>query len=414
MKSKLLKDLLKVLSGNIMAQGLGFILVMLMTRGLGPEKYGVYVVFITIYDFLRQFADFGISTSYVKLCSDRINKNKNLKSLFFSTLVSKIFLSLLLSILILLLSEDISIYFFDSLRYTNLIRIIGSSVVFTQIFNVFVTHLQSIQKFKYYSLANISNQLIRLIVMIIISYFFSFQDIEKFVVGYVSSFGILFLFCIVFLGRKMHDLIKAKFSFQVIKDIYSMGFWVFLSGLAVILMMRLDMLMLNRLSSDIQVGYYSVALQLALIFPLLTNSIQATLMPKVGEYLQEHSIRDYVNRILSYTKFLFLILIFILFTSPLIVKIIFSLQYSNSIPVFQILIISVFFGIFINPISLIFYHKNKAKNLTLMNWIQLGLNFAFNFLLIPKYGAVGAAITTLVVRVFGSLFILIALKFIKE
>lgn len=414
MKSKLLKDLLKVLSGNVVAQGLGFILVMFMTRGLGPEKYGVYVLFITIYDFLRQLADFGISTSYVKLCSDKINNNESLNNLFFSTLISKLTLSVLLAFLIFLFSGTISLFFFDNLEYAYLIKVIGISLVFAQIFNVFVTHLQSIQKFKSYSLTNISNQIVRLVTMVLISYFFSFEKIDEYVVGYVSSFGIIFLLAVLFYGRKIVKLMHAKFSFDDMNEIFKMGFWVFLSGLAVVLIMRLDMFMLKRLSSDIQVGFYSVAMQLALVFPLITTSIQATLMPKVGEYLKDNSIKNYVWRILSYAKYLIVVLLLLLLIAPLVVGVIFSSQYSNSIPVFRILIISVFFGLFINPISLVFYHKNKAKYLTILNWIQLIVNFILNYFMIPKYGAVGAGIATLFVRILGMVYIIVSLYFLKE
>lgn len=71
-KSKTLQDLLKVLSGNIVAQGLGFLTIIIISRDLGPEQYGIFSLLLAIFTVATQVSDFGVSTSYVKYVRENL------------------------------------------------------------------------------------------------------------------------------------------------------------------------------------------------------------------------------------------------------------------------------------------------------------------------------------------------------
>ena len=151
--------------------------------------------------------------------------------------------------------------------------------------------------------------------------------------------------------------------------------------------MRLDIMMLQKMSNSLEVGYYSVAMNLAMIFPLITTSLVTTLLPKMDEFLKNHTVKEYVKRVLSNTKYVIGILIILELISPFVIKILFGEQYIESISVFQILLVAFTFGVIINPISLVMYSINKAYLLTAMNWVQLPLNYFGNLLLIPMWQA---------------------------
>jgi O-antigen/teichoic acid export membrane protein len=88
--------------------------------------------------------------------------------------------------------------------------------------------------------------------------------------------------------------------------------------------MRLDIMMLQKMSSSKEVGYYSVAMNLAMIFPLITASLVTTLLPKLDEFLKNNSIRKYVYSILSKVKYVIVMLLIIEILAPFIIKIIFG------------------------------------------------------------------------------------------
>lgn len=72
----------------------------------------------------------------------------------------------------------------------------------------------------------------------------------------------------------------------------------------------------------------------------------------------------------------------------------------------QILLIAFIFALIVNPISLVFYSCKKAHYLTILNWIQLPLHYLGNFLLIPLFGGVGAALSTVVINFLGGVYII--------
>ncbi len=67
LKLKIVKDLVIVLSGNVIGAGLGFVTTVLITRTLGPAQFGLFSVALAVMTIASQFSDFGISTGLVRL-----------------------------------------------------------------------------------------------------------------------------------------------------------------------------------------------------------------------------------------------------------------------------------------------------------------------------------------------------------
>ena len=409
-KSKTLQDLLKVLSGNIVAQGVGFLTIIIISRDLGPEQYGIFSLLLAIFTVAVQISDFGVSTSYVKYVSENLSKAKGI---FVTVILSKVALSLIIIVALYFLSGVISDFFFESRKYQKLIELIAVAILFQSFFGVIIGHFQAIQNFKVFAYLNISHNLLKLISIIIISFSFSQEKhLEYFILSY--AFVVIFLiFSISIKNYKLFRYIK-QFDFNYFIQIYKLGFWVFLSSLAVMVIMRLDIMMHQKMSTSLEVGYYSVAMNLAMIFPLITTSLVTTLLPKMDEFLKNHTVKEYVKRVLSNTKYVLAVLIVMELLSPFVIKILFGEQYIESISVFQILLVAFTFGMIINPISLVMYSINKAYLLTAMNWVQLPLNYFGNLLLIPIWQADGAAISTTILRILGGLYIMVYLLKVKK
>ncbi len=401
-KSKTLQDLLKVLSGNIVAQGIGFLTIILISRDLGPEQYGIFSLLLSIFTIAVQVSDFGVSTSYVKYVSENLVKAKDI---FVTVVLSKVILSFLITTVLFFTSDFISLYFFEISIYSQLIQLIAFSIFFHAFFGVIVSHFQAIQNFKVFAWLNIVHHTLKLLSVVLIAVLFENEKhLEYFILSYSYAVALL-LFLILLTNIKCLTQIKI-FNFYYFIEIYKLGFWVFLSSLATIVIMRLDIIMLQKMSTSEEVGYYSVAMNIAMIFPLITASLVTTLLPKMDQFLKERSVKEYIFRILSKAKYVIGILIVLEIMSPFVIKGLFGDEYIQSISVFQILLVAFTFGVIINPISLIMYSLNKVYLLTLMNWIQLPLNYFGNIFLIPLWQADGAAISTILLKIIGVIYII--------
>lgn len=360
-KSKTLQDLLKVLSGNIVAQGIGFLTIILISRDLGPEQYGIFSLLLSIFTIAVQVSDFGVSTSYVKYVSENLVKAKDI---FVTVVLSKVILSFLITTVLFFTSDFISLYFFEISIYSQLIQLIAFSIFFHAFFGVIVSHFQAIQNFKVFAWLNIVHHTLKLLSVVLIAVLFENEKhLEYFILSYSYAVALL-LFLILLTNIKCLTQIKI-FNFYYFIEIYKLGFWVFLSSLATIVIMRLDIIMLQKMSTSEEVGYYSVAMNIAMIFPLITASLVTTLLPKMDQFLKERSVKEYIFRILSKAKYVIGILIVLEIMSPFVIKGLFGDEYIQSISVFQILLVAFTFGVIINPISLIMYSLNKVYLLSL-------------------------------------------------
>ncbi len=400
-KSKTLQDLLKVLSGNIVAQGIGFLTIIIISRDLGAEQYGIFSLLIAIFTISVQVSDFGISTSYVKYLSENINKAREI---FFTVIVSKIILSLIIISFLYLSSNYISTFFFDTTQYAQLIEFISFAILFHSLYGIIVSDYQAKQLFREYAFVNILHNILKLVTIVLVSVSFAKNyHLTYFIYSY--AFSLVGILVFLSIANFRNIIQRNSFVFNHFIEIYKLGFWIFLSSLATMIIMRLDIMMLQKMSTPQEVGYYSVAMNLAMIFPLITVSLTTTLLPKMEQFLQTNSIKEYIYKILSKVKYVIFVLIFLELLSPFIIELLFGIEYKESISVFQILIIAFIFGVIINPIALVIYSINKAYVLTLLNWIQLPLNYFGNMYFIPLLQADGAAISTVLLRMLGALYI---------
>lgn len=409
-KSKTLQDLLKVFSGNIVAQGIGFLTIIIISRDLGVEQYGIYSLLLAIFTISIQVSDFGISTSYVKYLSENLSKAKEI---FFTVIISKILLSFIVTGILFFLSASLSYFFFETYKYASVIKLISFSILFHSIFSVIIAHYQANQKFKEFAYLNIFHNILKIVSIVFVSiYFIQNEHLDYFLYGYFFSVVLILLYMLTTNYKKIYDIKSFKIIHFI--EIYKLGFWIFLSTLATMVIMRLDIMMLQKMSTSQEVGYYSVAMNLAMIFPLITTSLTTTLLPKLDGYLKDNTIKDYIFKVLSNAKYIVVLLIVFEFISPYIITLLFGSEYGNSIHVFQILLIAFIFGVIINPIAIVIYSIDKAYILTILNWIQLPMNYFGNILLIPLLQAEGAALSTVVLRIFGGLYIIFYLVKVKN
>lgn len=171
-----------------------------------------------------------------------------------------------------------------------------------------------------------------------------------------------------------------------------------LAGFGAILFMRLDQVMLQNLASSAEVGVYSVAARVSESWYFVPSAIIASTFPSIVRAREEDPVL-YLRRLrqlmsglvfLSYVA----ILVTMLVADPLM-PMLFGEAYQASATV---LIIHIWCGLFVSlglaSGSWIMAERRPTLNLY-RNLAGLAVNVFLNFLLIPSYGATGAAAATL-------------------
>jgi O-antigen/teichoic acid export membrane protein len=174
---------------------------------------------------------------------------------------------------------------------------------------------------------------------------------------------------------------------------------LFFSSVAISVYCSLDTLMLGLLTDYEQVGYYSTAMQLVKILLYLVTSLSIVAMPRVSSLMHNSQVKDVIdlmNKSIGIVTLLgFPICLGLILISPVFTPLFFGISFENSVLPMQI-------GSFV-IIAIGLNNLNGIQILTSLGFDKqffisvLGgaiANFILNLLLIPQYGASGAALSS--------------------
>jgi len=174
---------------------------------------------------------------------------------------------------------------------------------------------------------------------------------------------------------------------------------------------RIDIFYLNFFLSPIFVGYYSVSFQIANIITIITNSLTFILLPKISSLKDLDMIRSSYKKILIYCSILYLFIIPIIFLAPFLIQLVYTKVYNDSIPIFQILILSIGTSLIINPLSTILYRINQPKVLMIIIIIELLLILILEPFFIIIFQIYGVVLINIINHLIALLGLIIYLYF---
>ncbi|HGQ0617227.1 TPA: polysaccharide biosynthesis C-terminal domain-containing protein, partial [Streptococcus pneumoniae] len=157
--------------------------------------------------------------------------------------------------------------------------------------------------------------------------------------------------------------------------------------------------MMGFLTSDTEIGYYSTALKIRSIVLSVVTSLGTVVLPRLVKYYKEgkyNEAKKILNKSSSFIMLSSLYFIgYIVINAREIILFIAGRNYLGAIPTLQV---SIFSAIFVG--YSIMYGTNilvsiGKENVTIQaSIIGVVLNICLNFIMIPKFAALGAGIAT--------------------
>jgi O-antigen/teichoic acid export membrane protein len=181
------------------------------------------------------------------------------------------------------------------------------------------------------------------------------------------------------------------------RHILKFGFPYFLSGLAIVLYMKIDIVLLHLMVPKTELARYVVAARISELFYFIPTAIYGAIAPEATRRYAEgpmkalQFLRHQCKLLLAITG---AIVSFVLLFGRPILAVIAGDQYRNSYPVLCVHVLA-FFGVSIGVMRELWVLLDGNGYLSLIN-TALGavLNIVLNIVLDRKYGAMGAAIAT--------------------
>lgn len=229
-------------------------------------------------------------------------------------------------------------------------------------------------------------------------------------------FGFLFLcesICVVVIQLMLYRRNYASLaawcsSWRRAKSLLSRSWPLILSGIAVTVYMRIDLVMLGVMIGEQAVGEYAAATRISTVWYFIPTLLAASLFPaivnakKQGDAFYMKRLQRYfdLNAALSY-----MVVLPLSFMAPWLIALLFGNQFSGAAPILSIHIwtsLFVFMGVARNQYLIT---EGYFKFSLVVNIVGAIINIFMNYYLIPIFSGFGAAIATLLSQFIASFFL---------
>lgn len=341
----------------------------------------------------------GINTTYAKFFHENDDSPKFFLNFFFFRSLTAICFSITFWISLGLYHNSLYLY---SIVMFNLF-----GAVLTEFF---VQHYQSQERFKVSVLISSFCQYIRCLCFLV-CFANGWYSIEALLCGYFVGYtltGIALIAKVVppkiidFKNKKETNLFFSK-SEMIIYIKY--GTWISISSLLTVLILYLDGVMLFHMQGAEASAAYALAFKCVEPIILLNDAVSKVLIPKLFKKTSIEDTEEYLKKV---NRYLIPISILIAVIGLLVVDPVFEYlfhgRYVLSPIIIKILILTTSMGLYFNQHNLIFYKIGKHHWFTINHVFQLCGIVILNLWMIPRFGAVGAAWNTLIIRLVSNLF----------
>jgi teichuronic acid exporter len=374
LKKKGLQALCWDLFGKILTQGAGLFITIVLARLLSPEDFGLIAICMVVVGLTDVFLDSGLG-------SGLIQKRRVLPIHYSSVFYFNLFVGFLLTIIVYASAESIAEYY-DNAQLTMIIKVTSCLFILNSIGNVHSVFLRKKLNFALLTKINFTATLV------------------SGLIGILAAIGGLNVWSLVIqlISRSIINNLglwllsswnpRLAFSFKALRKLWVFGFRYFLAGLLNAVFDRLDYIIIGKLFPLTTLGYFQRAKSFNLLLVSVTSgSIVSVIFPLLVKLTGDiNRFRAYVIQslnILAFITFLFVGILFI--SSEMMVTLIFSSKWLQSVPYLELLLLSSFYLPLGSLLSCVLSSRGNSKIYLRMDLIKKGFHLV-NFALALRLG----------------------------
>jgi O-antigen/teichoic acid export membrane protein len=374
---------------------------------LGAAGFGLYSAIIVVPIMVIGFTQLGIRRSAIYHIGNKLLPEDHIVSALFILLLYTSTLSILICGFV---------YFFSStVPFDPLIIVLVLLTIPLLLSNVFAGGIfLGKEDIKIASLINAGPTMITLVLTVLFVWFLKLSVLGAFLAIALANVIMVFITYRIILVKLKYS-ITWKYHEGIMKSMIKLGL---VNAIAIFIMQlnyRLDILMLKKLSSLEEVGFYSLAMQIAEQLWHIPYAIEMIVLSRSANTQDDKFVHRTVASIFRVSLLIGLfgsVLIFVL--APYLVPLIFGKDFASSIPMIQTVLpgILVLVGFRILNSRLTGMGKPQIAIYTFAP--ALVINFILNLYLIPLYGGIGAAWSTNISYALGSfIFVIVYSRMVK-
>ena len=404
------KNSFLTLSGNLISQGMSFLVTILLSRSMTVADYGLYSVLNSISTFVTDMADLGMNGAITRFVAEYHGRNEADKEeqIINYAIRRKVRSLIVVFIVLVLLAKPIAQYFLhDSSLYHYVYYI-----VLTCMFSLFVGAMRAViqgrQEYGKFFVSVVSWNLVWMIVIVTMFVTNRMTIAASIMAGAISG-AVNLIICSVLLKIKPIQWVKKIEIDPIIKEkLKQFGNWMVLWTIFALLQARVDVFMLATLTTAEQVSYYDIASKLIKPVLMVTSSYAQVLNPLFASMSHGSQLNKKIKEVCKFIVFVCSIIVLAIILVGPLVKLVFGNKYDNAILPAQLLLFAIIFYVWTIPFNSALYAINKPQVFTFAAFVGLIVTIIGNYFLLAKLGAVGAAYTYILAQVVGLVVSVIA------
>jgi O-antigen/teichoic acid export membrane protein len=375
---------------KVLRMGVGLLVVVWIARYLGPDQFGLFNFVSAFVGMFGAVAGLGLQSIVVReIVRDPACKEETLGTAAVLQLLGGLLAyGCVLGSIFLLRPED---------TLAQLLVAILSSIMLFRFTDVALYWFESQVLSKY--IVWVQNGCFLIFAVIKVGLILSNAPLLAFAWAIVAEALIVAVLVIFMLSLRGPKLQQLRFSLLRAKTLMADSWPLLLSGMAIMVYMKIDQIMLGQMLGDDAVGIYSAAVRISEVWYFIPMMIAASVFPAILE-AKKRDEAQYLQRLQRlYDLMVWLSVAIALpmtFLSTPIVLALFGSAYAESGPVLAVHIWASVF-VFLGVASSQWFVAENQQILSLQRTL-LGavINVILNFILIPHLGPLGAAVATVV------------------
>ncbi len=390
----LLKGVLIYGFGNVSVKLIGLILLRLYTdpKILTVDEFATLGILESTSLIVISLFSLSLYSAYIRWYWDKEFIPRR-KSILFSCFAILIAIGVLLSASGFVFSKTLSFLLFDKGTYSFPLSLMFLAAALQLLIDLTLSQMRIEEKPTHYIVTN----LVRLVTTL----FATIYLLKYAHHGLAGIYEAMLLGNIVFIAITIPYILKrveAKFTIPVVKEMLRFSLPLALASISGVLLAQFDRYVLNFRSTVLNLGLYTLGYKIANTTKILVvNSIQIALTPTYFKLMNNPEHKSIYPRIMVwFTVVVVYVSIFLSLFGMEVTKI-FSkgLVYWDAYKVIPILSLGIVFAMLKDSSSIGLQITKKTKIIGVVLSAIAALNLALNVLLIPYFGAIGAACSSL-------------------
>lgn len=376
--------------GPIVGMFISIFTVPVITRLLSPEEFGKSSLFSLIQTIFNLVVLLGIDQAYVRFYNDKKIDKKNL--LYNCLLLPSIFCSFIL-FFTFVFKKNISIFMFG--QYEPKVMFLFLFYLPSMLFNRFaLLTIRMELRGKTYSFLCVFQQVSYFILLycLLLHYERTFKSLVYSTI--ISSF--LNTVFAVGISKSFFPINKITINKQLLKEIVYYGLPLVPASIFSWVMNSFDKVALRSWSTFEELGLYAAAFKIISPLNIVQTIFTTTFVPIAYKWYEDNVPNEKYEQISTITLFLMMFVFSSIIVFRNILLLLLGSEYRNTAEIFIFLLFNPVMYTVSETTSLGIGFSKKTIYTLYISIIAALINLGGNYLLVPKFGAKGAAISTCV------------------